>query len=172
MLLESLHRLNAKADQLLLYSNMWNVDSDDNEESKLLRRARVKYGVKAKPINIVTAESQDPTWAAGSTKWLAFNQTQYKRVLTLDSNASILRSMDELFLMPVTPVAMPRAYWLNHTLNAQIVLVQPSATNFAAIEKQMASRRINNHDMEVINAVFGGSKYIDPYNTSLDVRHT
>ena len=43
------------------------------------------------------------------------------------------------------------------------MLVQPSAINYAAIEKQMRSRRTNNYDMEIINAAFGGSCAILPH---------
>lgn len=155
MLLESLHRVNVKADRLLLYSNEWNVESDLPEAS-LLRKARDLYGVKLQPIEIWTADSvKDFTWAAGFTKWLAFNQTQYKRVITLDSDATILRPMDELFLMPSTPIALPRAYWLNNSLSAQITLVQPSEAGFAAIQKQMKSRKIDDYDMEIINSLYG-----------------
>jgi len=52
------------------------------------------------------------TWSDSYTKLLAFNQTQYDRVLSLDSDSTVLKPMDELFLLPDCPVAMPRAYWL------------------------------------------------------------
>ena len=39
-------------------------------------------------LTIGTAES---TWAEGYTKFLAFNQTQYERVLMLDSDATLLK---------------------------------------------------------------------------------
>ena len=54
-------------------------------------------------------------------------------------------------------------YWLNNTLGAQIVLVQPSRAGFAAIQKQMETRKINDYDMEVINAVYGESCAILPH---------
>lgn len=83
--------------------------------------------------------------------------------MTLDSDATILRPMDELFLMPSTPVALPRAYWLNDSLSAQITLVQPSASAFAAIQKQIADRAATDYDMEIVNAVYGGSCAILPH---------
>ncbi|KAK5121520.1 hypothetical protein LTR85_005353 [Meristemomyces frigidus] len=164
MLLESLHRVNVKADRLLLYSNQWDIESKDQPEAELLRRARDLYGVKIQPIEILTANSvRDYTWAAGFTKWLAFNQTQYKRVMTLNSDGTVLRPMDELFLMPSTAVALPRAYWLNDSLSAQITLVQPSVSSFAAIQKQMENRKIDDYDMEIINAIYGDSCAILPH---------
>ncbi|KAI6798868.1 glycosyltransferase family 8 protein [Hortaea werneckii] len=163
MLLESLHRAEAKADRLLLYSNQWSVE-DDSAEASLLRKARDQYDVKLQPIGIWQLDSvEDLTWAAGFTKLLSFNQTQYKRVLSLDSDGTVLRSMDELFLTPSAPVAMPRAYWLKDTLNAQMALVQPSEAAFAAIQKQIARRVATDYDMEIINAVYGDSCAVLPH---------
>lgn len=163
MLLESLYRTGAKADRLLLYSNQWSID-DNSAEASLLRKARDQYDVKLQPIGIWQLDSvADLTWAAGFTKWPSFNQTQYKRVLSLDSDGTVLRSMDELFLMPPAPVAMPRAYWLENTLNAQMALVQPSEAAFAAIQKQIARRAATDYDMEIINAVYGDSCAVLPH---------
>ncbi|OTA38014.1 hypothetical protein BTJ68_02156 [Hortaea werneckii EXF-2000] len=163
MLLESLHRTGAKADRLLLYSNQWGVD-DESPEASLLRKARDQYDVKLQPIEIWQLDSvADFTWAAGVTKWLSFNQTQYKRVLSPDSDGTVLRSMDELFLMPSAPVAMPRAYWLKDTLTSGMALVQPSEAAFAAIQKQIARRVATDYDMEIINAVYGDSCAVLPH---------
>ncbi|KAK5709328.1 hypothetical protein LTR17_019899 [Elasticomyces elasticus] len=108
MLLESLHRLGVNADRMLLHSNLWNAsDTTFEREARLLRRARDDFGAKLQAIEVLHEDNvADPTWASGFTKLLAFNQTQYKRVLSLDADATILRSMDEIFLMPPAPVAM------------------------------------------------------------------
>jgi alpha-N-acetylglucosamine transferase len=53
------------------------------------------------------------TWANSYTKLLAFNQTQYERVIAIDSDTTLLKHMDELFLLPPSPITMPRAYWLH-----------------------------------------------------------
>ncbi|KAI7239941.1 hypothetical protein KC330_g1613 [Hortaea werneckii] len=71
--------------------------------------------------------------------------------------------MDEIFLMPPAPVAMPRAYWLENTLNAQMALVQPSEGAFAGIQKQIARRAATDYDMEIINAVYGDSCAVLPH---------
>nr|POE51778.1 glucose n-acetyltransferase 1 [Quercus suber] len=165
MLLAALHKVHAKADRLLLYSSQWDIDDPTAPAtSTLLRRARDVYGAQLQPIEILRADAvSDPTWAAGFTKWLAFNQTQYERVLTLDSDATVLRSMDELFLLPRTPVALPRAYWLNDSLSAQVALVQPSSTAFARIREQIAARGEDDFDMEIINALYGDSCMVMPH---------
>ena len=84
-------------------------------------------------IRCYTVPCRGPdTWFDSYTKLLAFNQTQYTRVLNIDSDATVLAPMDELFLLPPCTVAMPRAYWMlpDNFFSSLIVLVQPSATEF------------------------------------------
>ena len=50
-------------------------------------------------------------WDESVTKFLAFGLEYYDRVIALESEITLLDSLDELFLLPHTPVAMPRAYW-------------------------------------------------------------
>lgn len=98
MMLEALHRLKAKADRLMLYPNSWkipNVKESDldfknlPETTRLLIHARDKYQAKLMPIEVQSIPRGDSTWRESFTKLLAFNQTQYKRVLSLDSDATL-----------------------------------------------------------------------------------
>lgn len=96
-------------------------DSNDSRQAKLLRLARDKYGVKLKPIQVQSRSGGDRkstslakvcnmaqmpdlnlfhrltlrnvavTWAESYTKLLAFNQTEYARVLSLDSDSTVLQ---------------------------------------------------------------------------------
>ncbi|KAF2715585.1 glycosyltransferase family 8 protein [Pleomassaria siparia CBS 279.74] len=78
MIFESLHRLQAEADLLIMYP--------------LLAQARDLYKAKLVPIQVKTFRNgHDPTWQDSYTKLLAFNQTQYKRVISLDSDATVLQ---------------------------------------------------------------------------------
>ncbi|KAK4949041.1 hypothetical protein LTR10_012414 [Elasticomyces elasticus] len=167
MLLESLHRLGVNADRMLIHSNLWNAsDTTFEREARLLRRARDDFGAKLQAIEVLHEDNvADPTWASGFTKLLAFNQTQYKRVLSLDADATILRSMDEIFLMPLAPVAMPRAYWLKdkEQLSDQLALVQPSTKAFDAVLQRIAERQSSEYDMEIINALYGSSCAVLPH---------
>ncbi|KAK9251415.1 nucleotide-diphospho-sugar transferase [Lipomyces tetrasporus] len=141
MLFEILHRLGSKAHRLMM----------------LLRQARDKYGVKLMPIEIQRRATSEATWAEGYTKLLAFNQTQYDRVLSLDSDSTVLQTMDELFIAPSAPVAMPRAYWLNfddRILSAQLILIEPSVSEF---------NRPNDYDMEIVNNLYKDSCLILPH---------
>lgn len=74
--------------------------------------------------------------------------------------------MDELFLLPPTPVAIPRAFWLDpkdHVLSSQIFVVQPSVFEFERITKAIASAGPNDYDMEIVNQLYGESAMIIPH---------
>jgi len=74
--------------------------------------------------------------------------------------------MDELFLLPPCPVAMPRAYWLGpkyHVLSSQVILTQPSKIEFERIEKAIADAGPSEYDMEIVNKLYGDSCMILPH---------
>jgi alpha-N-acetylglucosamine transferase len=50
------------------------------------------YGARVQPVEVLNNPSgtADMMWSQGFTKLLAFNQTKYKRVLSLDSDATLL----------------------------------------------------------------------------------
>jgi alpha-N-acetylglucosamine transferase len=104
------------------------------------------------------------TWADSYTKLLAFNQTQYDRVLSLDSDSTVLQHMDELFLLPLCPVAMPRAYWLDKPyLSSQLVLIQPSVEEFKRIKDAIDQAAHSDFDMEIVNNLYGKDCMIIPH---------
>lgn len=108
--------------------------------------------------------SDPATWADSFTKLLAFNQTQYERVLSLDSDSTVLQSMDELFLLPPCPVAMPRAYWLDKPyLSSQLVLIQPSKEEFARVKNAIDTAPGSDFDMEIVNNLYGRDCMIIPH---------
>jgi alpha-N-acetylglucosamine transferase len=187
MLFETLHRLGSKADRLLMYPSSIHPDpeANDNLDSRLLLKAQSEYGVKLQPVQVQhrsggdrnvpsplsrtctdrLTESDSATWADSYTKLLAFNQTQYDRVLSLDSDATVLQHMDELFLLPTAPVAMPRAYWLSEesTLSSQLVLIQPTAEEFKRVTEAIDSAKSGEFDMEIVNNLYSRDCLILPH---------
>jgi alpha-N-acetylglucosamine transferase len=89
MIFESLHRLGSKAERLMMYPEEWSVASGSSK-AQLLRKARDKYNVTLQPVHIQRLNG-DITWGESFTKLLAFNQTQYQRVISLDSDANVLQ---------------------------------------------------------------------------------
>lgn len=170
MMVEALNRLDAKAQRVILHSEEWSTDSRTFLENgtdvpttaaKLLQQAKA-YNAVLQPIPIQRV-GEDVTWGDSFTKLLAFNQTQYRRVLALDSDSTILQPMDELFLLPSTPVAMPRAYWLEHELFDAITLITPSSASAARIQTAISHREETDFDMDIINDVFGDSCMVLPH---------
>jgi hypothetical protein len=171
MLAESLHRLGARPNTLILYASELVSELDPNTSlARLLQQATQMYDARVQPVNLLSSASSkaDPTWAQGFTKLLAFNQTKHKRVLSLDSEATLLRPMDELFLLPAeSKVAMPRAYWLNGTLCTSVMLASPSETEFSRIQARMSEGNPKEFDMEIINALYGESCLVMPHKPYL-----
>lgn len=73
--------------------------------------------------------------------------------------------MDELFLLPRCPVAMPRAYWLQsqNLLSSHLVLLQPSAADFERIAETIEEADRDDYDMEILNELFGDSAMVLPH---------
>ncbi|KAH9904019.1 glucose N-acetyltransferase [Xylariomycetidae sp. FL2044] len=169
MIFETLHRLKSKADRVMMYPESMMDPAETNpssEEARLLVKARDRYNVKLVPVSIQRRAGADATWAESFTKLLAFNQTQYKRVLNVDSDSTILQTMDELFLIPSCPVAMPRAYWLfpdHKDLSSQLMLVEPSEVEFDRIMKKTEQAGRNDYDMEIVNQLYADNAMILPH---------
>lgn len=171
MLAESLHRLGARPDTLILYATDLASDAETNSSSaRLLQQATQMYDARVQPVEVLSSKSPkaDSFWAQGFTKLLAFNQTDYKRVLSLDSDATLLRPMDELFLLPAEfKVAVPRAYWLNDTLCTSVMLASPSEVEFGRIQARLGTSTPEEFDMEIINALYGDNCLVIPHKPYL-----
>ncbi|KAK8085530.1 hypothetical protein PG997_006801 [Apiospora hydei] len=170
MIFETLFRLKSKADRVMLYPEhmMSNPASTEgtSDDQKLLIKARDNYQVKLIPVSVQRRDGADATWAESFTKLLAFNQTQYARVLNVDSDSTILQHMDELFLSPASPVAMPRAYWLfpeKKILSSQLMLVQPSAAEFDRVMQKVEAAGLDDYDMEIVNQLYIDQAMILPH---------
>lgn len=108
----------------------------------------------------------DETWDSSITKFLAFNQTEYDRILHFDSDVTVLKHMDELFLLPRAQVAMMRAYWYLpklKTLTSLFVLLEPSKFELGRLMEVTSSRKENEYDMEILDRVYGDSAMILPH---------
>jgi alpha-N-acetylglucosamine transferase len=121
MIFEALRRHGTKADLLMLYPQGWKVPKDvlENDalptdyEGELLAQARDQYHANIKPIQVKTyADGNDATWQDSFTKLLAWNQTQYKRVIYLDSDATPLDV--RIFLFRKLDVIVSGMYLVNN----------------------------------------------------------
>ena len=74
--------------------------------------------------------------------------------------------MDELFLLPPSPVAMPRAYWLgpkNKTFTSGLMLIQPSDFEFGRIMDEITEAPSDMYDMEIMNKLYGDTALVVPH---------
>lgn len=172
MLFELLHKLGSRADRVIMYpSQMFDPAAPDDgsgrgSDARLLIKARDEYKVHLVPIEVQRRSTDDATWAESFTKLLAFNQTQYDRVLSLDSDSVVLQPMDELFLLPDCAMAMPRAYWLypdKEILSSQLMLVRPSAAEFARVMARAEAGGGDDYDMEIVNYLYRDSALVLPH---------
>lgn len=156
MIIETLSRLGAEADLLLLYNDKWLL-TPNTFEGRLLIRAMDDYGAALKPVSVVR-HGKVWTWQDSFTKLLAFEQGQYQRVLSLDSDATVLQTMDELFTTPMASVAAPNAYWLDQgALSSQVILIQPSKDEYQRIVRDESHLKDDDFDMEVLNHLYKGN---------------
>lgn len=115
---------------------------------------------------IVTTDS-GPNWADSYTKLQAFQQTQYSRLITIDSDSLLFGSLDELFFVPSATAVMPRAYWLSKpTMSSHIMVLTPSTDAFQRVEDIIKRRAGKDfYDMEIMNALFGDTCEVIAHET-------
>ena len=78
--------------------------------------------------------------------------------------------MDELFLLPAGPVAMPRAYWLDpkdRVFTSGILLVEPSPSAFNQIMDGISNADSDVYDMEIMNQLYGNDSMVIPHRPYL-----
>jgi hypothetical protein len=73
--------------------------------------------------------------------------------------------MDELFFLPSSPVAMPRAYWLPQPgiLTSALIVLQPSTFEWQRIQEYMTHDNPS-YDMEILNAIYSESSIVLPHH--------
>lgn len=166
MMLSELEDLKSRAARVLIYPDTWDVNAIDEYDeaydltsnARLLQKAYNKYNVTLQPTeSLYKAHAKQKTWTNVYVKMGAFNMTEYDRVITLDSDGVILQSLDELFLLQSTPMALPYVYWgdpLNWQLSSQIMIMEPSAMSLEQIEQAFHSASADDYAMDIISEAF------------------
>ncbi|KAL4783885.1 nucleotide-diphospho-sugar transferase [Aspergillus varians] len=180
LVFDALERLGSRAQRVLYYPRDWDVivESDQDRDSQLLQIAKTKYNVMLVPIELEMIKPEagpDESWDKSISKLLAFGETEFNRVIHLDSDILLLQNMDELFFLPHTPVAMPRAYWLlpgQKTLSSLLLVIEPSYRRYKALMDAALGVEANSsdhenpqnrYDMELINEFYGDSAMVLPH---------
>ncbi|TVY16066.1 Glucose N-acetyltransferase 1 [Lachnellula arida] len=144
MVWSEIEEIGSRAQRVMLYPSSWDpnevdkIDQSLTPVARLLQAAVSDYFVKLQPIEVLHQNgTTEKTWADSYTKLLAFNLTDFDRVLAIDSDSVVLQNLDELFLLPEAPLAMPFVYWgepQGWQFSSQMMLITPSADAFSKIE--------------------------------------
>ncbi|KAF2145326.1 glycosyltransferase family 8 protein [Aplosporella prunicola CBS 121167] len=176
MVFDALKRLGSRADRILFYPAEWDTIIHDkvDRDSQLLVKARDWLDVKLIPVNMQSVKRQaeeddeEETWDFSINKFLAWNQTEYDRILHLDSDITLFKHLDDLFFLPAADVAMPRAYWeLPYTrkLTSLLVLLKPSVQEYEALIHAAFTSEgtVKKFDMEILNDRYRDSAMVLPH---------
>ena len=168
MLFEALSRLGSKADRILFYPETWDlqVSNSRDRDSQLLVKAQEDYGVKLIPMDMYKAGNGN--WNVSFARFLAWDQSQYDRVMHLDSDMTMYKHLDELFMLPSAQVAMARAYWAlpeKKALSSKLVLVEPSHSEYERLlERASDVQKLGEiFDMDELNGTYDGSALVLPH---------
>lgn len=165
MLFSQLKEVSSLASRVLVYPSDWrltantNSDAESNEAhiARVLRYAAEEFSVLLNPTDTLREDTSQTLWRQPFSKFLAYNLTQYDRVIVLGTESIVLNSMDELFFLPPTPIAMPYVYRSKPAgwrLSNQIMVVQPSSTSFSAIEKAIKGANSDETDMGIVYKLY------------------
>ncbi|KAI8806246.1 nucleotide-diphospho-sugar transferase [Cladochytrium replicatum] len=119
-----------------------------------------KFGMKVIDVELIENQAKGPfheNWKHSMTKILIFNQTQYERIIYMDSDAVVVRDLDWMFDLPPYFTYFPRAYWLDQPfVNGQFYIIQPdhrlSKDLFDFFYRNEAENKVF-YDMDVANEV-------------------
>ncbi|EAW20017.1 alphaN-acetylglucosamine transferase [Aspergillus fischeri NRRL 181] len=181
MVFEALERLGSRADRVLFYPEDWDlfVADDHDRDSQLLELAKEKYKALLVPISaeiIKAGGGSGESWDKSIAKLLAFGETEYDRVIHIDSDVTVLQSMDELFFLPPAKAAMSRAYWAlpdTKQLSSLLIVIEPSYREFKALmesaqpalhgQVEVDSNETQRYDMELLNNRYADSALVLPH---------
>ncbi|GAT28264.1 glucose N-acetyltransferase [Aspergillus luchuensis] len=74
--------------------------------------------------------------------------------------------MDELFLLPSAPVAMPLAYWFHQedkVFTSALMLIEPSTAEFSRLTNEIWEGVSGGYDMDIVNRLYGDTALIIPH---------
>jgi alpha-N-acetylglucosamine transferase len=148
----------------MLYPSNWKLDEKIKGEytavARLLQQAQKSYAVKLQPLDaLVENAAERNMWAEPYTNLLGFNMTEFDRVVAIDSSSMVRHNLDELFLIPSTPLAMPYVYFGEPDgwqFSSQLMIITPSKQSFARISEAVNGSQFMEHDTAILERLFYG----------------
>ncbi|KAJ3160198.1 hypothetical protein HDU86_001034 [Geranomyces michiganensis] len=114
--------------------------------------------IRTMEVSAMAAKTMDPTWRESLTRLAAFKLTEFDRIVVLDADGTVLKSLDFLFDLPPYPIYAPRAYWLPQPfLASTLYVIEPSQALYDAqveVYQKAADAGETLFDMDVANRAF------------------
>ncbi|KAH8815918.1 hypothetical protein F5884DRAFT_201445 [Xylogone sp. PMI_703] len=168
MIWRDMETIGSRAQRVLFHSPEWSADEiDESAEgrpltpiARVLHEAEKDYYVHLRPLEALRQDrSEDERWPEEYTSLLGFNLTEYDRVLVLNSGSVLKGNLDELFLIPPTPVAMPYVYFGpsdGWKLSSSMVLIEPSTKAFNGVQKALKDAKDSDEsDVATMEKLYG-----------------
>lgn len=167
MVFSELHESFSYGLRVLYYPSAWHLQSADDKNAdpqaraiaRLLREASQEFTIVLQPTdNFQEHDNGHIIFENSLRKFLAFNLTQYDKVIVLDTDSIVTKSMDELFLLPATPMALPYVYLPEEkmwALSTALVMMSPSTLTFQQVRQALSkSWTDKKHDESVVLDMF------------------
>jgi len=172
MLWSQIERIGSRAQRLMYYPSHWSPDEIDDSDpekeltpiARLLTSAIEDYAVTLQPLDVLHENNPSrETWAGCFTKFLAFNLTEYSRVLVIDSAATLYQHIDDLFFLPASPIAMPYVYWgepEGWQFSSHLMLITPTPTEFSKINDAVRAAGPEEYDVDILNTIYNKNQIL------------
>ncbi len=133
---KSLEKVGTEIPLLLLLSS--NISS---RVRIILEKNNIKYKIITNDVNNPTNVNPAHRWYSTYSKLLAFNQTQFDKIIFLDADMLILRNIDDLFDMPHMSAVdsgsmLPRKKELIH-MNSGLIVIEPDNKLFKDMSEKI-----------------------------------
>ncbi|CCH44021.1 Glucose N-acetyltransferase 1 [Wickerhamomyces ciferrii] len=162
MIFAELRKYETRAQLVLLVNNKFLEDPIKHEyEFNTLTSFSKKFNVLLKATQVKTMnDKQDVNiWISSFTKLMVFNETDYNRVIYLDSDAILPQSnLDELFFIPHTKLASVTGYWLTQERYAKQEYLKYHANQYNFKPKSQMEKQLEMNEFI--------SKNISPFQNS------
>lgn len=155
------------------------MKGEERRIAYLMKQAE-EMGVNLHPFQVIhTAEAKNFHRDANS-KFSILNLTDYDRIVYMDSDAMAYQHMDDHFLLPSAPIALPRAYWYpepNYLTSAYMVIEPSDFLHQQALDRMPGGPKYskgNNADMDIMQDMADGWAMLLPHRglfmLSMDLR--
>jgi hypothetical protein len=166
MLLSEVKETYSPALRVLVYPSDWSLKAVNElhpsrpltHVARLLNFAVDEFKIVLQPTDLLREHNRGHAiWTNSYLDLLAFNLTQYDRVIVFDTDSTLLSSVDELFFVPPTPVTMPYVYWdknLGWGISSSLMVIQPSSSEFVRLEQEVGNATAGEVAMDIISRLY------------------